>query len=175
MLSWSTSNIAQESVMKTAALLWLSLLLLSASLTGCSENPPAVDWELAIDGDVDQPVTYSFEELVELRRAELTDIQTRDPDNPDEETSWEGVTLFLLLQDPGGVEYTVNSWVMVTLVDGTTRRANLSDLRGAIIALKDGAGNWLAEQDVAPVRLIAPNRPSSEWWAGPVRITVHSD
>ena len=159
--------------MKTAAL-WLSLSFLLLNLTACSETPPDVDWELTIDGDVDQPVTYSFEDLVDLRRAKLTDVPTRDPDNPDETTSWEGVTLFLLLQDPGGVEYTVNSWVMVTLQDGTARRANLADLRGAVVALKDGAGNWLADQDVAPVHLIAPNLPSSEWWAGPVRITVHS-
>jgi DMSO/TMAO reductase YedYZ molybdopterin-dependent catalytic subunit len=160
--------------MKTAAWLWLGLLLLSIALTGCSDNPPTVDWELTIDGDVDQSVTYSYDELVELRRAELTDVPTRDPDHPDETTSWEGVTLFLLLQEPGGVEYSINSWVMVTLEDGTSRRANLSDLRGAIVALKDGEGNWLADQDGAPIRLIAPNLPSSEWWEGPVRITVHS-
>ena len=160
--------------MKTAAFFWIALLLFSVILTGCSESPPAVDSKLTIDGDVDQPVTYSFADLVELRRAKLTDIPTRDPDNPDERTSWEGVTLFLLLQEPGGVEYTVNTWVMITLEDGTTRRANLSDLRGAIIALKDGEGNWLANEDVSPLRLVSPNRPSSEWYAGPVRITVHA-
>lgn len=153
---------------------WFSLLLLVLTLIACSEEPPAVEWELAIDGDVNQPMTFTYEDLVELRRAELVDVQNRDPANPDETSSWEGVTLFLLFQDPGGVEYSVDSWVLVTLSDGTTRRANLVDMRGTLIALKDGAGNWLADSDVAPVRLIAPNRPSSEWWPGPVRITVHS-
>jgi len=156
------------------AFAWFGLLLLALALTACSEQPPAVEWELAIDGDVNQPKTYTYEDLVDLRRANLVDVPTRDPANPDETASWEGVTLFLLLQEPGGVEYTVDWWVIVTLVDGTTRRANLSDMRGTLIALKDGAGNWLADSDVAPIRLIAPNRPSSEWWPGPVRITVHS-
>ena len=104
---------------------WSSLLLLMLAFTACSEEPPAVDWELAIDGDVNQPVTYTFEDLVQLKRANLLDVPTRNPEKPDETTSWEGVTLFLLMQEPGGVEYTVNSWVMVTLANGAKRRLSM--------------------------------------------------
>jgi hypothetical protein len=89
-------------------------------------------------------------------------------------TAWEGVTLFLLLQEPGGVKYSVDSWADVRFSDGTSRRFNLAELRGALIAFKDAEGKWLAESGGAPVRLIAPNLPSSQWKDGPVRITIHA-
>jgi hypothetical protein len=151
----------------------IGLLIVLLALSACTERPPEVEWELSIDGDVNQPVTYTFQDLVDMRRTKLTDIPTRNPDNPDETTSWEGVTLFLLFQEPGGVEYTVNSWALITLVDGTTWRANMSELRGALIALKNGEGNWLAETTDTPLRLIAPNLPTKAWLDSPVRITVH--
>jgi len=150
-----------------------SLLIILLTLAACSENSPEVDWELTIDGDVNQPVTYSYQDLVTLRRAKLTDILTRNPQDPNETTSWEGVTLFLLLQKPGGAQYSVESWAQVTLADGASRRISLSRLRGALIALKDDDGNWLADTSDAPIRLIAPILPSSDWVDGPVRITVH--
>jgi DMSO/TMAO reductase YedYZ molybdopterin-dependent catalytic subunit len=151
----------------------ISLIIILLALAACSENHPEVDWELTIDGDVNQPVTYTYQDLVGLRRAKLTDILTLNPENLNERTSWEGVTLFLLLRDPGGVQYSVQWWVQVTLADGNRRRINLSSLRGALIALKDGDGNWLADTGEAPIRLIAPTLPSSDWLDGPLRITVH--
>lgn len=150
-----------------------SLLIILLILVACSEDSPKVDWELTIDGDVNQTVTYSYQDLVTLRRAKLTDILTQNPQDPNETTSWEGVTLFLLLQKPGGAQYSVQSWAQVTLADGASRRFNLSSLRGALIALKDGDGNWLADTSDAPIRLVAPILPSSDWVQGPVRITVH--
>jgi hypothetical protein len=80
--------------------------------------------------------------------------------------------LYLLLREAGEVEHEIHWWVLITLADGTSHRMSLADLRGAIIAFKDGQGNWLADTDAAPIRLIAPSRPSSEWLVGPVRITV---
>jgi hypothetical protein len=151
----------------------ISLIIILLTLAACSENYPEVDWELTIDGDVNQPVTYTYQDLVNLRRAKLTDILTQNPANPDETTSWEGVTLFLLLRNPGGAQYSVQSWGQVTLADGSRRRISLSSLRGALVALKDGDGNWLAETSDAPIRLIAPILPSSDWVDGPIRITVH--
>ncbi len=156
------------------AKLSISLLLLLLPLLACSEEPPEVEWQIAIDGDVNQSVTYTFDELVGLRRARIMDILTRNPENPDEKTSWEGVTLFLLLQEPGGVEYSVDSWANVRFADGTSHRFNLAELRGALIAFKDADGNWLAESGGAPVRLVAPNLPSSHWIDGPVRVTIHA-
>jgi hypothetical protein len=152
----------------------ISLLPLLLALMACSEDSPEVQWEIAIDGDVNQSVKYSFEDIAGLRRARITDILTRNPENPEEKTSWEGVTLFLLLQEPGGVEYSVDSWANILFADGTSRRYSLAELRGALIALKDAEGNWLADSGGAPVRLIAPNLPSSLWVDGPVRITIHA-
>lgn len=152
----------------------VGLLVVVLLFTACREKAPDVEWQLSVDGDVNQPVTYTYQDLAELRQAKLTDVLTRNPDDPDEKTSWEGVTLFLVLQEPGGVEYSVESWARITLADGTTRRVSLADLRGALIALKDAEGNWLAETDQTPLRLIAPNQPSSLWLEGPVRITIHA-
>ena len=151
----------------------ISLIIILLALAACSEKHPKVDWELTIDGDVNQPVTYTYQDLVKLRRAKLSDIFTQNPENPKETTSWEGVTLFLLLRDPGGVQYSMQSWGEFTLADGSKRRISLSSLRGALIALKDGDGNWLADTGETPIRLIAPTLPSSDWVDGPARITIH--
>jgi hypothetical protein len=152
-----------------------SLVVILLALAACSDESPDVEWELAVDGDVNQPVTYTYADLVQLRRARLTDVLTRDPDNPGEKESWEGITLFLLLQEPGGVEYGVDSWALITFADGSTRRFSMADLRGALIALKDGEGNWLADMGESPLRLIPPNLPSSNWLVGPVRISIHQE
>lgn len=154
------------------AITFICILTILLPLVACGEEGPEIEWELTVDGDVDQTVTYTYQELVEMRRATLTDIVTQDPENPDERTSWEGVTLYLLLREAGEVEHEIQWWVLITLADGTSHRMSLADLRGAIIAFKDGQGNWLADTDTAPIRLIAPSRPSSEWLVGPVRITV---
>jgi DMSO/TMAO reductase YedYZ molybdopterin-dependent catalytic subunit len=145
-----------------------SLLLLVA----CGQRGPDVDWELTIDGDVNQPVTYTYQDLIGMRHTKLTGILTQNPDDPDEKASWEGVTLFLLFQKPGGVEYDIEWSVLVTLDEGTRERYGILELRGAIIALKDGQGNWLANGGPAPIKLVPPNLPSSKWVDGPVRITV---
>jgi hypothetical protein len=163
----------EKNMSRTMAL--ISLLAVLLTLVACGEKHPEVEWELTIDGDVDQAVTYTYPEIVKLRREKLTDILTQNPENPDELSSWEGVTLLQLLRKPGGVGYYIDIswWALVTLADGTSHRMSLSDLHGALIALKDGAGNWLADTDTAPLLLVAPTLPSSEWLAGPVRITIH--
>ncbi|MFW9871425.1 MAG: molybdopterin-dependent oxidoreductase [Candidatus Thorarchaeota archaeon] len=150
------------------------LFLFLLTLVACREEVPAVEWELTIDGDVNQPVTYTFQDLVQLRRAKLVNILTHNPEDPNDRVSWEGVTLFLLFQEPGGVVYSVDWLVSITLADGTRQSINLTKLRGALIAFKDGDGTWLAEAGAAPIKLIAPNQPSSTWLDGPVRITVNA-
>jgi len=151
----------------------LVLLLIVLLTFACSDKAPQVDWELTIDGDVDQKnVTYTYQDLVEMPRGQLQDILTQNPENPNERASWKGVTLFQLFQEPGGVEYKVGWEALITLADGSRHRMTLADLRGALIALQDGQGNWLAETSETPVRLIAPNKPSSSWLWGPVRIDI---
>jgi hypothetical protein len=163
----------QEKTMRVPrALILLSLIMLLLLLAACQEKSPNVEWQLTIDGDVKQSVTYTFQDLTERRRTEFNDILTRNPDDPDEKTSWQGITLFALLQKPGGVEYTLDWSVRITLADGTSERTELPSLRGAFIALKNGEGNWLADTYSVPVRLIIPNRPSTDWLDGPVRITI---
>jgi DMSO/TMAO reductase YedYZ molybdopterin-dependent catalytic subunit len=152
--------------------LWIGLLVVLMALTACDESAPDVSWKLSVDGDVNAPITYTYQDLVKLRRAELKDIVTETPGQPETVTSWEGVTVFLLLQEPGGVEYTFDWWMRVTLADGSSRRYNMAELRGALVALKDGAGNWLAQTDTAPIRLIAPSLPTDAWLKGPVRFTL---
>jgi hypothetical protein len=155
-------------------IVYLSLLVFLLPLAGCKEKSPEIEWELTVDGDVDKEVTFTYQDLVKLPRAKLTDVLTQNPENPDEVTTWEGVTLALLLKrETGGVDYSVMWWVRITLADGTSRRIELTKLRGALFALKDGNGDWLAETGKVPIKLIAPNQPSSVWLDGPVRITVH--
>jgi DMSO/TMAO reductase YedYZ molybdopterin-dependent catalytic subunit len=152
----------------------VSLLITLLTVVACGEKPPKVEWELTVDGDVDQTVTYTYQDIVDVRRSKLTDILTQNPDDPEERASWEGAALLRLLKEPGGIEYDINWWALITLADGTSHRMSLADLRGALIALKDGEGKWLADTDEAPIRLIAPNKPSSQWLTGPVRITIHA-
>ena len=153
---------------KTLIVLIIALL----TLTACDEKNPQVDWEISIDGDVNQSVTYTYQDIVKMPRGQLQDILTQNPENPDERASWKGVTLFQLLQEPGGVEFEVGWSALITLADGSRHRMTLADLRGALVALQDGQGNWLAETAETPVQLIAPNKPSSSWLQGPVRITI---
>ncbi len=159
--------------MSSIKVLIISFIVL-LTVVACGETAPQADWELTINGDVDQNVTYTYQDLVEMPRGQLQDILTQNPETPDERVSWKGVTLFQLLQEPGGVEYDVGWSAVITLNDGTRYRMTLADLRGAMIALQDGEGNWLAETAKTPVRLIAPNKPSSSWLWGPVRITVEA-
>jgi hypothetical protein len=172
MLSCCQFNADEQENIMPKTILRLTIAFLLLTLAACREESPDIEWELTIDGDVTQPTTYTFQDLLELRRAKLTDVLTQNPENPEEQTSWEGVTLFLLLQEPGGVEYTIEWWARILLNDGSSRRFNMSELRGALIAFKDGDGNWLADTDAAPIKLIAPNQPSTTWLDGLVRITI---
>ena len=160
--------------MKKRCLLMTILVMTMMTLVACGETPPQADWELTIDGDVNQSVTYTYQDLVDMPQSQLQDILTQNPDNPNERASWKGVTLFQLFQEPGSVEFEVGWSALITLADGSHYRMSLADLRGALIALQDGQGNWLAETAETPVRLIAPNKPSSSWLQAPVRITVEA-
>jgi hypothetical protein len=151
---------------------FISLFICLLILTACGEKAPDVKWELTIDGDVDQAVTLSYQDILKIRREKLTDVPTQNPQNEDERTSWEGAFLTLLFRKTGKVEYDIRWQAVITFADGTSRRFSLADLVGAMLAVKDGEGNWLAETDEAPLRLVIPNKPSSDWLAGPVRINV---
>jgi hypothetical protein len=150
----------------------ISLFTCLLALVACGAKGPDVKWELTIDGDVEQAVTLSYQDILKMRREKLTDVPTQNPHNEDERTSWEGVFLTLLFRKTGKVEYNIQWQAAITFADGSSRRFSLADLVGAMLALKDGEGNWLAETDESPLRLVIPNKPSSDWLAGPVRITV---
>ncbi len=142
---------------------WKPILVLSAlllALTACS-GAPNVDWQLKISGDVDNPVTFTYKELVKKDRIDLNDIQMEKSTGEDEIRSWSGVRLSELLNEAGAGDF---STITALAADGYAIEVSADELDNAIVALKDG-GEWIADvsPDKGPIRLVTPETPANRW------------
>ena len=140
------------------SLLGLALMLV---LTACGGGAPDVDWVLSISGDVSQPVTYSYADLVGMEQVDLAEILMEKSTGEDEVTSWSGVPLQALLEEAGAGEFAT---ITALAADGYAIEVSAGELNDAIIALKD-SGEWIADvsRDKGPLRLVTPDTPAYRW------------
>jgi len=137
-------------------------LLLGLVLAGCGSGAPKADWELKIGGDVSNPLTLSYADLVKMEQVDLTDILMEKSTGDDVITSWSGVPVAGLLEEAGSPA----EWSTVTAVagDGYAVEITPDEMQDAIIALKEGE-EWIAtaDPDHGPIRLVCPHSPANRW------------
>ena len=125
---------------------------------------PVVDvdsWTLTIDGDVDQEVTFTFDELTEMDVVEhditLTCVSNEVGGNLVGAARWLGVPLRDVL-DRAGIGDTKADQILSTAVDGFTISTPLQvalDGRNALVAFGMN-GEPLPREHGFPVRLVTP-------------------
>lgn len=155
---------------KKWALLGFAVVLL-LSLTACGPGVPKVDWELEISGDVQTPLTFTYNDLASREHVDLTEILMAKSVGEDEVTSWSGVPLSLLLNETGAADFAT---ITVIAVDGYAIEISANELDNAIIALKD-SGEWIAEvsPDKGPIRLVTPDTPANRWVFQVIEIQIN--
>ena len=133
---------------------------------GPSPDVPLDRWSFTIDGQVDEPLSWTWPEF----RALPAERVTRDIHCVTKwsklDTVWEGVSLDLLLD---GVE-TAAEYALVQCYDGYTTNLPLEDLTGgrAWVAFSY-AGEPLAREHGGPARLLVPHLyfwKSAKWVRG---------
>ncbi len=151
----------------------LSVLLLAGALvlTGCGSGAPKVDWELSITGDVETPLTLSYQDLAKMDMIDLNDILMEKSTGEDEITSWSGVPISTLLEQAGAGDF---SSVTAIAADGYAVEVPREELESGIVALKDD-GEWIAtaSPDSGPIRLVTPQTPANRWVFQLVELQVH--
>ncbi|MGC9346811.1 MAG: molybdopterin-dependent oxidoreductase [Anaerolineae bacterium] len=152
---------SSQSVAKVTFLTIVLSLLLTGLLTGCGGGAPNVDWELQVTGDVGNPITLSYADLVAMEQIELDDIMMEKSTGEDEVTSWSGPALdAILTQAEAGDPASITA----IAADGYAVDITNDELQGAIVALKRG-DEWIteAEPDRGPIRLVTPETPANRW------------
>lgn len=152
---------------------WMLFLLLAGllvSLAACG-GAPNVDWELKISGDVDNPLTFTYQELANMPEVDLNEILMEKSTGEDEVRSWSGVELSSLLSEAGAGDF---STITALAADGYAIEVSADELDNAIVALKD-SGEWIADvsSDKGPIRLVTPETPANRWVFQLVEIQVN--
>jgi DMSO/TMAO reductase YedYZ molybdopterin-dependent catalytic subunit len=140
------------------SLIWLSLLIVPLLLSAC--GAPNVDWELSIMGEVSNPTTFSYKNLADMPQVDLNDVYMEKSRGEDEVRSFSGVELSLLLEEAGAPEDF--SSITAYAVDGYAIDIPRDEVVDGIVALKDG-GEWMADSDEGPIRLVFPTTPANRW------------
>ena len=155
---------------KKRLILGLAVVLM-LSLTACGSGAPKVEWELKISGDVQTPLTFTYDNLASREMVDLTEILMAKSVGEDEVTSWSGVALSSLLSEAGANDFAT---ITVIAVDGYAIEISADELTDAIIALKD-SGEWIAEvsPDKGPIRLVTPDTPANRWVFQVIEIQVN--
>jgi DMSO/TMAO reductase YedYZ molybdopterin-dependent catalytic subunit len=120
---------------------------------------------------VGQPTVVSYADLCTLDLAPSGDVLMQRRYEPDITTRWRGPPLDALLRraqlQSGPMDVTLKAH------DGYSIRCQLEDLAGAIVAVQDGNGAWLADLDATcPLRLVPPRLPGNYWVQNLTRVTV---
>jgi DMSO/TMAO reductase YedYZ molybdopterin-dependent catalytic subunit len=140
-----------------------------------ADRPPPVDgtqWRLVIEGAVERPLSFTYQELRQLATAERT--ETLDCTGGWYSTQvWGGVAVGRLLA-MAGVRETARS-VTFASVTGYNRRFGLEEAGGYLLALAV-AGRPLSRGHGFPARLVAPGRRGVEWvkWVTHIRVNESS-
>lgn len=152
------------------ALVLITTSMLLLFLSGCG-GAPRVDWDLAITGAVDNPVTVTYADLAKMEQVELTDLLMEKSMGEDEVHSWTGASLDAIFVEAGATD--LSGGVTAYAADGYAIDIPEEELKGAIIALKKD-GDWIteAEPDKGPIRLVCPETPANRWVFQIVEIEV---
>lgn len=136
-------------------------VLIILSLSACGGGAPQVDWELKVSGDVETPMTFSYQDLAAREEMDLADILMEKSTGEDEVRSWSGPALAGLLKEVGASDF---STITAFAADGYAIEISAGELNDAIIALKD-AGEWIVDvsPDKGPIRLVTPDTPANRW------------
>ncbi len=140
------------------SIVWLSLIILPLLISAC--GAPNVDWELSITGEVSNPMTITYKELADMPQVDLSDVYMEKSRGEDEVRSFSGVELSLLLEEAGAPEDF--SSITAFAADGYAIDIPKDELVDGIIALKDG-GEWMADSEEGPIRLVFPSTPANRW------------
>jgi len=144
---------------------WLGMLGLSVLAlviaAGCG-GTPQVDWDLTITGNVGNPITVSYADMVKMDQVDLTDILMEKSMGEDEVHSWVGASLGEILVKAEATD--LSGGVTAVAADGYAVDIPEQELKDAIIALKRD-GEWItdAEPDKGPIRLVCPETPANRW------------
>jgi DMSO/TMAO reductase YedYZ molybdopterin-dependent catalytic subunit len=136
-----------------------------------ADHPPPIEvanWRLVIEGAVERPLTFTYEQLVEWATAEET--ATLDCTGGWYSAQvWRGVPLARLLAEVG-VLGTAKS-VTVAAVSGYARRYALAEAQSYLLALEVG-GRALDHGHGFPARLVAPGLRGFQWvkWVSHIRV-----
>ena len=138
----------------TTKAIWLILIIIPLVLVACG-GTPKVGWELSIKGDVDNPTTYTFDELAEMKMVDLNDVLMEKSRGEDEVRSFSGIPLEELLTAAGAP----SNFRTITAVaaDGYAIEISKDEMVDGIIAIKQ-SGEWIANADPSegPIRLVFP-------------------
>jgi DMSO/TMAO reductase YedYZ molybdopterin-dependent catalytic subunit len=139
---------------------WIFILIVPVLLGACGS--PNVEWELTVTGDVSDPATFTYDELVEMPQVNLDEILMEKSMGPDEVRSFSGVDLLVLLEKVGAPENF--STITAKAADGYAIEISRDEMVDGIVALKQG-GEWIVDvdPDAGPIRLVFPSTPANRW------------
>ena len=137
----------------------LTLIVVALIAAGC--GAPKVDWELAVSGAVDTPLTLSFADLVKMPQTDLSEILMQRSRGEDTVESWAGVSLTEIFAQAGAGTV---AGITAIAADGYAIEVSADELQDAIVALKQN-GEWIpkADPEHGPIRLVTPNTPANRW------------
>jgi DMSO/TMAO reductase YedYZ molybdopterin-dependent catalytic subunit len=133
---------------------------------GPTPYTPLEEWSFAIDGAIDEPVSWQWQEFVALPSETITvDIHCVTKWSK-LDTSWKGVSVDTLLEGAGGQPRYVTAWCD----GGYTTNLALEDVTGgrAWVAYEFG-GEPLRPEHGGPARLLVPHLyfwKSAKWVRG---------
>ena len=137
-----------------------------------ADDPEPIDrteWELVVDGLVDEPATLSYDEVGPERRLRATLDCTSGWYTVQD---WEGVRVGDLLSAVGAREEA--RYVRFVSVTGYRWSLPIEEARDALLATHVG-GNQLSHGHGAPMRLVAPGRRGFQWVKWIDRVEVRRD
>jgi DMSO/TMAO reductase YedYZ molybdopterin-dependent catalytic subunit len=136
-----------------------ALIVIALLVSAC--GAPKEDWDLAISGAVETPLTLSYADLVGMPQTDLNDILMQRSRGEDTIESWSGVPLSEILAEAGAGS---PAGVTAVAADGYAVEVSADELQDGIIALKQN-GEWIAKSDPehGPIRLVTPKTPANRW------------
>ena len=136
------------------------------------EEIPQVEHTLELTGSaLGKPTVFTYTQLAQMPLSPLYDILMQKSHSPDEMTSWQGVRLAELLKaaevKAGPLRFELKA------SDGFEMRSTSEVMASALLALRDGKGQWLAQlNEECPLRLVVPDKPGNYWIMNPILISV---